>query len=69
MTTNKTTIAPIEKLFCQYKQEALEAKNNGYLKENTVRTYLLHSGNFVKWCNGEFKPGSRKNNVSFKLYQ
>ena len=59
MTTDKTTIAVIEKLFSQYEQEVLAAKNNGYLKENTAKTYLLHSGNFVKWCNGEFEPGLR----------
>ena len=59
MTTDTTTISAIEKLFHQYEQEILEAKNNGYLKENTVKTYLVHSGNFVKWCNGEFEPGLR----------
>jgi len=59
MTTDTTTIAAIEKLFSRYEEEVLEAKNNGYLQENTVKTYLLHSGNFVKWCSGEFEPGLR----------
>ncbi|WMJ24335.1 hypothetical protein RBG61_06620 [Paludicola sp. MB14-C6] len=58
MKTNFTTIT-IQKLFEQYEQEVLEAERNGYLKENTAKTYLLHSGNFVKWCKNEFEPGLR----------
>lgn len=27
--------------------------------DNTVRTYLLHSGNLVKWCRGNFIPGDK----------
>ena len=29
------------------------------LAQNTKNTYLLHSGNFVKWLSGEFFPGER----------
>ncbi len=29
------------------------------LAQNTKNTYLLHSGNFVKWLAGEFFPGER----------
>jgi len=59
MRTDRTTPATIEKLYHEYEQEVSEAKRKGYLKENTVKTYLLHSGNSVKWCKGEFEPGSR----------
>lgn len=59
MRTDQTTLITIGKLFHQYEQEVLEAERKGYLKENTVKTYLLHSGNFVKWCNEEFEPGLR----------
>jgi len=52
----------IELLFQQYAKEVLEAENNGYLKPNTTKTYLLHSGNFVKWCNGNFEPGGKNKN-------
>ena len=59
MQSNSETILEIEKLFQQYKQEVLEAEKNGYIQKNTTRTYLLHSGNFVKWCKGQFEPGGR----------
>lgn len=59
MRADGTILLTIEKLFQQYEQEVLEAERNGYLKGNTVKTYLLHSGNFVKWCKDEFKPGLR----------
>ena len=48
MRTDRTTLATIEKLYHEYVQEVSEAERKGYLKENTVKTYLLHSGNFVK---------------------
>lgn len=59
MKTDSNTLIAIKKLFHQYQQEVLQAEREGYLKENTVKTYLLHSGNFVKWCNNEFEPGLR----------
>jgi len=52
----------IELLFEQYAKEVYEAEKNGYLKPNTTTTYLLHSGNFVKWCNGNFEPGGKNKN-------
>lgn len=59
MKTDCITLATIEQLFYQYEQEVLKAERSGYLKENTVKTYLLHSENFVKWCKNEFEPGLR----------
>lgn len=59
MKSNAETIGEIEKLFQQYEEEVLEAEKNGYLQVNTTRTYLLHSGNFVKWCKNQFEPGGR----------
>ena len=53
------TMVEIEKLFQQYENEINEAEKKGYLQSNTRKTYLLHSGNFVKWCNDEFEPGGR----------
>lgn len=29
------------------------------LSETSQKTYLLHAGNFVRWLNDEFVPGSR----------
>jgi hypothetical protein len=29
------------------------------IQENTRKTYLLHSQNFVRWLHDEFDPGAR----------
>lgn len=49
----------LEKLFSIYETEVKEAKMKGLLTESTARTYLLHSGNFIKWCRDDFQPGGR----------
>ena len=71
MKTDKATLEKIEELFDTYEKEVEKAERDGYLQPNTTRTYLLHSGNFVKWCKGEFAPGcknkSRKQDT-FKKY-
>lgn len=59
MKTTSEAMKEIENLFEQYEKEVSLAKKEGFLMENTVRTYLLHSGNFVKWCRGEFTPGGK----------
>ena len=59
MKTRPETLAEIERLFKEYENEIEEAHKNGLLKENTVKTYLLHSGNFVRWCKDDFVPGER----------
>jgi phage tail sheath gpL-like len=55
--TNAETIMQIERLYSEYEKEVMEAKKDGYLMDNTVKTYLLHTSNFVKWCKGNFEPG------------
>lgn len=71
METDKIILAKIQEVYDRYEKEVEDAEKQGYLKPNTTRTYLLHSGNFVKWCKGEFDPGcknkSRKQNT-FKKY-
>lgn len=49
----------LETLFQKYEEEVKEAEEKGYLKENTVKTYLTHSRNFIKWCKNNFEPGER----------
>lgn len=59
MKTATVTIQEIDRLLVEYENEIQDAYQNGLLAENTVKTYLLHSRNFVKWCHGEFNPGPR----------
>ncbi|MGC6174221.1 hypothetical protein [Lacrimispora sp. 38-1] len=59
MKVNDKLIKEIEDLYQQYESEVNQANSDGILKDNTVKTYLLHSGNFVRWCRGEFEPGGR----------
>ncbi|MEG2917829.1 MAG: hypothetical protein RR851_07865 [Clostridium sp.] len=59
MKVSSEELKRLENLLEQYHGEVNLALDNGYLKENTVRTYLLHSSNFIKWCNGNFEPGGR----------
>jgi len=49
----------LETLLQKYEEEVKEAEEKGYLMENTVKTYLTHSRNFIKWCKGNFEPGGR----------
>ena len=60
MKTDAKTMEQIEKLFQLYEQEVTGLENKGVILSNTTKTYLLHSGNFVRWCKGEFEPGSKK---------
>ena len=59
MKTSNEVLKEIDILFAKYENEIELARKNGNLMDNTVRTYLLHSGNFVKWCHGEFIPGGK----------
>lgn len=52
-------IKRLEELYQVYEKEVQEKTIDGMLAENSSRTYLLHSGNFVKWCRGDFNPGGR----------
>ncbi|WP_151736750.1 hypothetical protein [Paenibacillus tengchongensis] len=49
----------MELLFEEYEKEVSDKLSNGLISENTAKTYLLHSGNFIKWCRDEFVPGAR----------
>lgn len=59
MKVTKDVSVILDKLLDEYEKEVLAAKGQGYLRENTSRTYLLHSRNFVKWCNDDFEPGGK----------
>ena len=59
MKSDVKTISKIEQLFQLYEQEIKELEKNGVTQANTMKTYLLHSGNFVRWCKGEFEPGAK----------
>jgi len=59
MKTTQEIMQEIERLYSEYEKEVYIAKKEGYLMDNTVKTYLLHSGNFVKWCRGHFVPGGK----------
>lgn len=37
-----------------------EEVNATTLREPSKQTYLLHAEHFVRWLEGDFKPGSRK---------
>ena len=58
--TDRETMEKIEALYREYEAEVLAAEDKGLLTNQTVRTYLLHSRNFVKWCKGQFEPGCNK---------
>lgn len=48
-------LANVREAYERYSQVVTESR----LAQNTKNTYLLHSGNFVKWLAGEFFPGER----------
>jgi len=52
-------IKQLEELYQMYEEEIKIKTKDGLLASNTSKTYLLHSGNFVKWCRDEFVPGLR----------
>jgi hypothetical protein len=43
----------------QYFGAVNEAREGGRLSPATATTYLLHSGNFVRWLESRFEPGIR----------
>ncbi|BBW98771.1 hypothetical protein [Geobacillus subterraneus] len=59
MRASQEFIKKLEELYQIYENEVKEKAKEGLLADNTARTYLLHSGNFVKWCRNEFVPGGR----------
>ena len=59
MRANKEFTEELERHFKTYHSEVNQAFKNGFLKDNTAHTYLLHSGNFIKWIKDDFEPGAR----------
>jgi hypothetical protein len=62
MRASQEFIKQLEELFQIYEKEVKGTK----LAINTVNTHLYHSGNFVKWCSGEYEPGARKEKNSLQ---
>ncbi len=60
MRASQNFIKQLELLYEQYEKEVLEKQHYGILEKKTVKTYLLHSNNFVRWCRNDFAPGVRK---------
>ena len=56
---NRPSLDEVERALEQYRELLSELEESGVLKENTRKTYLLHSENFVRWLKGEFDPGER----------
>ncbi|WP_210367742.1 hypothetical protein [Bacillus sp. REN3] len=59
MKANKDFINQLEDLYQLYEKEVKERSKEGLITKSTADTYLLHSGNFIKWCKGNFIPGGR----------
>jgi hypothetical protein len=49
----------VERALEEYRDLLAGLKRKGLLKENTRKTYMLHSENFVRWLRREFDPGER----------
>jgi hypothetical protein len=62
MRASQEFIKELEELYQVYEQEVREKSKEGLLTDSTVRTYLLHSRNFVKWCRDDFVPGMKNKN-------
>lgn len=60
MRASREFIKELEELYQTYEQEVNQKMKEGFLEEKTAKTYLRHSGTFVKWCRNEFVPGIRK---------
>lgn len=49
----------LEKRLKDYENIVYTRCKEGLMANNTVKTYLTHSTNFVRWCKGEFDPGEK----------
>jgi len=58
--TNTGTIKEMERLYGLYEKEVADRVKDSCLTRSTANTYLLHSGNFLEWCKGNFIPGGVK---------
>ncbi|AMQ20538.1 MULTISPECIES: hypothetical protein [Bacillaceae] len=59
MRASQEFIKKLEELYQIYENEVKEKWKEGLLADDTAKTYLCHSRNFVKWCRNEFVPGGR----------
>jgi hypothetical protein len=59
MRTSREVINEMTKLYEEYESQIEQLREQGILKDSAARTYLLHSRNFVRWCKGQFEPGSK----------
>jgi hypothetical protein len=58
--TNTGTVKEMERLFKLYETEIADRVKDGCLTNSTAHTYLLHVGNLIEWCKGNFMPGGTK---------
>ncbi len=59
MKANEEFRGQLKRLITIYEVEVLQARKDGLLTDSTVKTYLVHANNFVKWCNDDFVPGAK----------
>lgn len=59
MRTDERTVAELRRLLDEYTKVIEQWREQGVLMKNTATTYLIHSNNFVRWCEGKFEPGGR----------
>ncbi len=52
-------IKQLDLLYEAYEKEVTGNLKIGTLKNNTAKTYLTHSYNFVRWCRNDFIPGDK----------
>ena len=57
---SRQALIEVEQAFDQYREVLAELEESSTIMENTRKTYLVHSKNFVRWLRGEFDPGARK---------
>lgn len=60
MRASQEFMKQLEELYQLYEQEVYQKMKAGQLEEKTVKTYLRHSGTFVRWIRNDFVPGVRK---------
>lgn len=56
MYISEDTLREVEDALHEYEKEV----HSSEMTDSTKRTYLLHTRNFVRWLQGEFVPGARK---------
>lgn len=58
----KDFLTMLEEKLKSYEELVHEKEREGLLEKETLKTYLTHSTNFVRWCKGDFEPGERNRN-------